>query len=695
MAASWMQRLEAARRRSFVGRGAEQELFAAAVAAAELPFLVLHLYGPGGVGKTTLLRQFVQLAQQRGVATATLDARAIDNAPDQFIAGLAQALGLAAGQDPLAHLHAAGRTVILVDTYELLRPLDGWLRDSFLPQLSQEVLVVLAGRHPPGTAWREDPAWQQLTRALPLRNLSAEESRAYLGARGLPEERHARLLGFTHGHPLALSLVADLYAQRRDGSFEPEQAPDVIKMLLERLVDEAPGPLHRMALEASAMVRLTHEPLLAALLDQPEARAIFDWLRSLSFMDADEGGIFPHDLAREALAADVRWRNPTLHAELHRRARAFYAAQLPRLNLRQQSLLLGDYVYLHRENPLVRPYFTWEASGLVFSDHMQPGDRAGILAMAHAHEGPESAALAAYWLERAPEGVRVVREQGGQLAGALIQLAVERTAAPDRTADPMLARIWEQLQQLPPLQPDETATLFRFWMARDGYQAVSPVQTRLFMTIVQHYLTTPRLAYTFLPCADAEFWAPGFAYGDLRRAPALDVTIGGRRYGIYMRDWRVSPPMDWLDLMGERELRSTPPPPPEQEASPVVMLAESDFAEAVRAALRHFTEPLALRANPLTRSRLVVDGAADDPAEALAARIRLAAESLRRNPRQLKLYRALHHTYLQPAETQERAAELIGAPFSTYRRHLKQGVDLVVALLWDEELRAAEQRPRP
>lgn len=69
--------------------------------------------------------------------------------------------------------------------------------------------------------------------------------------------------------------------------------------------------------------------------------------------------------------------------------------------------------------------------------------------------------------------------------------------------------------------------------------------------------------------------------------------------------------------------------------------------------------------------------------------LREAAEVLRADPRGEKLYRALDRTYLRPAETQERAAEVLGLPFSTYRRHLTRGVERVVTWLWERELYGA------
>ena len=56
------------------------------------------------------------------------------------------------------------------------------------------------------------------------------------------------------------------------------------------------------------------------------------------------------------------------------------------------------------------------------------------------------------------------------------------------------------------------------------------------------------------------------------------------------------------------------------------------------------------------------------------------------DPRNEKFQRAVDRTFVRPATTQERAAEVLGLPFSTYRRHLARGVELVIAALWDREL---------
>jgi len=684
-------RLSAARRQRFVGRDSEKSLFRNLLTAPELPFQVLHVYGPGGVGKTMLLREFTSLAEQNKIPAFYLDARNLEPSPDSFFNALRIAMGLGSADSAQVLAAQLDRRVILIDTYETLAPLDGWLREVFLPQLNENTLVVLADRNPPTPAWRADPGWQTALHVLPLRNLSPDESRAYLTKRNVPPEEHAAVLDFTHGHPLALSLFADVFAQRPGFQFQPTEAPDVIKVLLERFVQKVPGPAHRAALEACVLARLTTESLLAEMLAQPDSRELFEWLRGLSFIQAGPQGLFPHDLAREALAADIRWRNPDWYRELHKRARNYYVTRLQQARGGEQQRILSDYIFLHRDQPVVRSLFQWQESGTAVADALRESDRAGLIQMVAQHEGAASARLADHWLTRQPQNVLVFREPRQPPAGFLALVSLDQTTPPDREIDPGVRAAWDYMQRAP-LRPGETATIFRFWMARETYQDVSPIQSLIFINIVRHYLTTPGLAFTFIPCADPEPWASGFAYGDLPRLPAADFQVGGHRYGVYGHDWRVRPPMAWLALMAEREVAGSPEAlAPPQSAEPLVVLSQAEFATAVRDALRDLPRGDALHKNPLLRSRIVAQrlgtpAATADRAAALQALLKETIEALRTTPRDAKLYRALYHTYLQPAATQEQAAEALDLPFSTYRRHLKEGIERVVEMLWQQEI---------
>lgn len=62
--------------------------------------------------------------------------------------------------------------------------------------------------------------------------------------------------------------------------------------------------------------------------------------------------------------------------------------------------------------------------------------------------------------------------------------------------------------------------------------------------------------------------------------------------------------------------------------------------------------------------------------------------TLQASPRDAKGYRALRRTYLAPAPSQEVAAQVLGLPSSTYRRHLSAGLRAITDILWEQELHA-------
>lgn len=707
MSSRLADRLSLARHRRFAGRAVERVLFQNALTAPELPFCILYIFGPGGVGKTSLMGEFAYICDEQNIPAIQLDARNMEPAPESFLAALQTALGLAPPTSALQQMAAwSERHVILIDTYEMLAPLDSWLREVFLPQLPEDVLIVMAGQYPPSSAWAADAGWQSLIRILPLRNFSPEESRTYLSKCEIPPEHHQAVLDFTYGHPLALSLVADVFAQRRDTLrvFKPEMAPDVIKVLLEQLVQKVPGPAHRAALEACALVHLTTEALLAAMLAMPDVHELFEWLRGLSCIESGPTGLFPHDLARETLAADLRWRNPDWYAQLHHRARSYYASRLQQAAPQEQQAILVEYLYLHRDNPVVRPFFMqlqaqWSEQAGLIMDIARPPDWPVLLEIVRHFEGPESAALAEHWFSRQPQNVMVLRDARQQPAGLLMLLALSRAEAGDIALDPAAQAAWQYLQRRAPLRPGESATLFRFWLDRESYQAVSSVQSHIFIAMVQHYLTTPGLAFTFLPCREPDFWLPVFAYADLARLPEADFEVGRQRYGVYGHDWRAVPPLAWLDLLAGREIATSPQaePPPSTRPS-LVVLSQPEFETAVRDLLRDFraTRSDTLRYNPLLWSRLVAEqvGPTTDETKRitlLQTIVKEAADKLQASPRQRKFYQALHHTYFHPAPTQEQAAELLDLPFSTFRRHLKTGMEQLTQLLWQREIGGLEK----
>jgi AAA ATPase domain len=385
-------RLGRAGERSFVGRDGERELVAAALAADEPPFAVLVLHGPGGVGKTALLRRMCLDAEAAGVLAVAVDARTLTPSPVAFVAAIGRELGLPADEDPVPVLREAPRLLLAVDTFEQCAVLQGWLRQEFLPRLPADAVTVLAGREPPEAAWRFDPGWQDLLRVVAVRNLPPADAAALLAARGVPDSAHAELLAFAGGHPLALCLLAELVQRGEEPNLRERGTPDVVRTLLERFVDEAPSPRHRAALEVCAHARVTTESLLRGVLGDPGAGELFAWLHGRSFVEHGAEGLYPHDLARDVLDTELRWRDPDRYTDLHRRLREYLVHRMAGPDS-DAARYWRDSMFLHRRNPVFAPFLSWQVESGVYADDPRPGDRPAVLAMAAVAEGDESAAI--------------------------------------------------------------------------------------------------------------------------------------------------------------------------------------------------------------------------------------------------------------------------------------------------------------
>jgi hypothetical protein len=684
-------RLVTARRSRFVGRETELSLFRSALLQENPPFVVLHIHGPGGVGKTALLRTYAQLAADVGCVAIYLDGRNLEPSPVGFLRAVEQTLGSTGSNAPLVHPEWPARGVLLLDTYETLISLDSWLRESLLPQLPDRWLVVIAGRNPPAPAWSTDLDWGEFTHIIPLRNLRPEETQTFLATRGVPEQQHAELLAVTHGHPLALCLVADALTQGGHGvEINLRNEPDIVRTLLERFLSEIPSAKHRLALEVCVMAWATTETLLAYLLGEEDAYITFEWLRRLSFIEQGPQGLFPHDLAREVLDVDFRWRNSDAHRELYRQLVAHLYQRLLQAESMQQQRIWFDILYLARHNPYMKPYFDWQALGGSYAEAATESDLPTILAMVEAHEGHDQAQLVSYWWGRQPRAFLVYR-QGSEVIGFMAHLALHLATAEDIATDPALAPALAFAERYGPVRADEEMMYLRFWMGRDAHQGVSPAINLTAINASIYWTTHPKLAWNFIAVADPEYLQPHFTMIAMRRSPEADFIVEGHRYGVFRHDWRVESATEWMALKADRYSQTeidldALEMPKSPTSRPILVLSEPEFVDAVRRALRDYTRPDLLAENPLLRSRLIAEREAGSPAVALQALLGEAVAMLKGNPKDEKLYRALWHTYFEPAATQEQTAELLDLPFSTYRYHLTTGVERVAAWLWKHEL---------
>ncbi|MEU8239421.1 AAA family ATPase [Actinoplanes missouriensis] len=664
------QRLRQARARAFVGRHEELAAFGAALRGEPSAALVFYVHGPGGVGKSTLLRHLVDQARHAGRLVVEVDGRFVGQSPAQ-LEQTAQAL--------LERPDA----VLTVDSFEHCQWLETWLWQRFLPRIAEGALVVLAGRQTPATEWTSDPGWAGALHVAELGPLTDEQARTLVSLNGVRPENTEAIVRFAGGNPLALSLAAAVDSANPGSAQAWAPSAETLGTLIAGLIGEVPSADHRRALEVAAQAYNTTEELLEAALPGLPAQQLFAWLRALPFMETTAHGCHPHDAAREAVAADLRWRAPNAFDGMKRRLTTEYLRQIRELPEQQALGVMNQLFYLFRDLKRIRDLYVWPRSGQVQDDPLRPEDVGTILRMATETEGPESADLVRYWLGRQPEGFSVYRSiDTGEVVAFACRLVLTAEPEPrDLAADPVVAAAWEYCNSTAPPQPGEHIAMTRFCIYPGAYQVPSPV-TNLNHSRVQADAARSRgRAQGMFVLHDCDRW------GELLRGVLTDAgvrpRVGDRTYGLFVTDWRQIPFESWVDhVLNETDMPAL--------ATPSTTTRDS-FDQAVREALQIWRTPRAFAVTQLLTARLVADSR--DQVTELRDLITSAVDELGRNPRSIKAKEALVATYFSGAPTQEAAARRAGMSFSTYRRHLRQGLDALSDILWNRELSAAASRP--
>jgi hypothetical protein len=655
-------RLRTARERSFVGRATERALFRSALDGDDEAFAVLYLHGLGGVGKTTLLRQLSDDAREAGRVVIHVDARMISPTPPAF------------EEEAAAALDTDG-VVLMIDTFEQCQALEGWLRTRFLPRLPYNALVVIAGRLPPDPRWRTDPDWNAALRVITMQDLADDEARTLMSARGVPAHLHTDLLAYAGGHPLALTLASEVAARETSELGDWTASRGVVETLLAQLVGEVPSQEHRRALEVCALVEVTNEAILRSGVGE-RADALFDWLRSLPFVESGRYGVFPHDIVRDALTADLRWRDPRGFETLHQRIHGYLLDRIRDADDSEVMAATRSLLYMYRTGSAVADYVTWTAQGEVYEDKFLPEHRDAVLRLAKECEGTESADLVAFWLDRQPEGFHVHRRtETGEVVAFYAWLTLGEPDPEEIERDPVIAAAWQHSRSYGPSRPGEHLTVSRFVVDPAANGRTSAAVDLMVTRATAEWLRADRVSWSFMIAADTEFWRPQMEVVDHAPVPG-DLRIGGRTYGLFAHDWRVVPVAEWVARMNTEVLSGKLP----TVAHRSLVLPRPEFEAAVRTALRDIGRDDLLATNPLCSTRL-----ADEGAE-LQALLTEAVEELGKAPTSQKLYRAVHTAHFLHVPTQEAAAERLGLPFSTFRRHLVAGTTRVCDWLWDREL---------
>jgi hypothetical protein len=645
-------------RHSFTGR-VKELAFLERCMGDDPPASVVLVCGPGGIGKSALLRELARRADGQGWDVFRVDGREL---PPQ--SGSLEAA--------LASVRHSDRPLLLIDSFERMTALGGYLRRELLPSLPGRALVVISGRSAPDPAWFTD-GWQSAARLLDLGALPPGDSLRLLQAYGVTGETGPAIAGWAGGSPLALTLAAD--AARSGTGWDPAggmDQPELVRSLIHRLIDDgAIDGVGLSALGVAAIARVTTPGLLAAVLPDIDAGTAYERLCSFTFTEPLGDGLALHELVRKALRADLARRDGERERELRRRI-------IDRLYERARHgglLLLIDMAHLI-ENPAIRWGFGWEGSIHYRIDNVRPGDAQRVARLLHDQSsGPWWERTERFFTE-APERVAVVRDRSERLSGYLVCMT-PATAPAFADEDPLIGPWLADARR--------HAGLGESVLWRDSFDftgsARGEVQAMLGMAGVLRS-GAHNLRFAYLPIDPRKPGALAFARTvGARHRPELDLELGDRRIECHRIDYGPDGLLSALRRVVYAELGLAAPDPPERvppARAPVLELG------TVREALRNFQLPHELARSPLARGT--------DPQERAESVRRLLREAAGRafgDSANEKLLRdVLINGYLDRARSHEHAAMRLSLSRAAYFRRLRIAVGRVaehMAGSWAEE----------
>lgn len=314
-AASMRARIQAHEDRTYTGRQAEiRRVLALLADPGRLPGVV-SVHGPPGIGKTAFgCAAGRTWAAEAGGPSVTIDSRDFSHDPGGLTAAVRQRC------QPWPRPAASPALLLVIDTWEELDGAAPGPGHEFIRELRGPVLVMAAGRRPaaglPGQA-----AWQPFSEEIRLEGLTRSESRTLLGRLGVTRESDiTAAASFARGNPLLLTIAAGLASTGPPGTLaEACRAPGISRNLIATMTREIRNPGVRRLLEAASVVRTANEELLAAI-TAADVAAEFAALCELSIVRIVAQGIRVHDVIRQAVAADLRWRSPATYDRWRERA---------------------------------------------------------------------------------------------------------------------------------------------------------------------------------------------------------------------------------------------------------------------------------------------------------------------------------------------------------------------------------------
>lgn len=536
--------------------GRERELETLSTILADNGPRVIHISGITGIGKTTLLEMFSERMKPESTYLLKLDCRSIEPTEKGFTQALGESVN--AQQLTLKKLliklgGLAPKVILALDSYEVFRLLDTWLRQEFIPSLPDNVRVCLLSREPAQPIWLISRDWQENFHAIQMPPLADEDTHTLLTRMGVTTSAAKRIGRSAHGHPLAMRLIASAFQARPDIHLDQMNLQQTLQTLAEMFLADISDPVIRQALEASAVVRRTTASLLRAIFPSIDPDLTYVRLSGLPFIDIHNDGLLMHDAVREAIATSLRARDPVTFVAYRRQAWQQLADEVNTVGRGELWRYTADMLYLI-ENPVVHEAFFPSGGIQLAVEPARLSDVDGIGRIITSHEGKQASEALIGWLSHAHQCFSAVRNSDDQIIGFYCKILLNQVTTERLVADPITGK-WLNHLKNHPLPKDQTVLFCRRWLSLETGEAPSDVQAAAWLDLKRTYMEMrPRLRRIYLTVNDLPAYAPVALHLGFQVLPECEVSLDGRTYHTAMLDFGPMSVDGWLSNLAAAEL---------------------------------------------------------------------------------------------------------------------------------------------
>ena len=471
--------------------------------------MVLFVSGPGGIGKSSLVRNLAREAADTGWSVHWIDGREIGVDHEAIDRQLDAAI-------------AADRPLVVLDTYERLEALGGHIR-ARLMEVSSAAAICVVSRKRADSGWLSG-GWESCLVELTIEAMSDTEARLLLAARGVTEvDRIDHAIAWAKGSPLALSLAAEAHWSNVGPNAEPP--PVLVDRLVRRLVDdELDGP-HLETLAVATLARTTTTRLLESVLPDIDVEAEVEWLTERSFVEVVGTGFTVHDLVARALRATMTLAAKETLDDLRSRI-ADAISSNPSL---PSAFAVSELVHLTTNQAL-----KWGLGNQDSQHHfdvLRPGDAEYVGNIIVDHGGKSEWKCLDVFLRNALDTVSIIRHSSGIPAG--IAVYVTPGTAPAVAEHDLVVGPWLKYART---LPDGDRSVLWHCATNLSHDQSGEVQGMMGMAgLLYSNVASPR--YMFLPINPNTKEAIEFAVAaGGHHLPDLDCTKHGMNLQCYVID---------------------------------------------------------------------------------------------------------------------------------------------------------------